>query len=102
MPDGITLPLIEYGIGRYLKTGGYEQHSLDSKRITKDLLDQARDNPEAELILDWTGQTSPETHDIMMLIEENWIEHAMKASEGDPDTDHLDDDKDDWEQRALE
>ena len=31
-----------------------------------------------------------------------WFETAMKCSEGDPDTDHLDDDEDDWEQGILE
>ena len=33
---------------------------------------------------------------------EGWLEAAMKASEGDPDSDHLDDDEDDWEQGTLE
>ena len=33
---------------------------------------------------------------------EGWIEHAMACSEGEPDTDHLDDDEDDWEQGTLE
>ena len=33
---------------------------------------------------------------------EGWLETAMKASEGDPDSDHLDDDEDDWEQGTLE
>ena len=32
---------------------------------------------------------------------EGWIEHAMKTSEGDSDTDHLDEDEDDWEQGIL-
>ena len=36
------------------------------------------------------------------LLTNGWFEHAMKASEGDPDTDHLDDDEDDWEQGVLE
>ena len=31
-----------------------------------------------------------------------WIETAMKFSEGDSDSDHLDDDEDDWEQGVLE
>ena len=31
-----------------------------------------------------------------------WFEHAMKFSEGDSDSDHLDDDEDDWEQGTLE
>ena len=33
---------------------------------------------------------------------EGWIEQAMKASEGNSDTDHLDKDEDDWEQGTLE
>ena len=33
---------------------------------------------------------------------EGWIEQAMKAAEGDSDTDHLDEDEDDWEQGTLE
>ena len=33
---------------------------------------------------------------------EGWIEQAMKASEGDSDTDHLDEDEDDWQQGTLE
>ena len=33
---------------------------------------------------------------------EGWIEQAMKAAEGDSDTDYLDDDEDDWEQGTLE
>ena len=33
---------------------------------------------------------------------EGWLEHAMKASEGEPSTAHLpDDDEDDWEQGTL-
>ena len=32
---------------------------------------------------------------------EGWIEHAMKTSEGDSDTEHLDEDEDDWEQGIL-
>ena len=32
---------------------------------------------------------------------EGWMEQAMKASEGDSDTDHLDDDEDDWQQGTL-
>ena len=31
-----------------------------------------------------------------------WFETAMKFSEGDSDSDHLDDDEDDWEQGVLE
>ena len=31
-----------------------------------------------------------------------WMEDAMKCSEGEPDTNHLDDDEDDWEQGTLE
>ena len=33
---------------------------------------------------------------------EGWFETAMKFSEGDSDSDHLDDDEDDWEQSTLE
>ena len=33
---------------------------------------------------------------------EGWIEQAMKASEGDYDTDHLDEDEDEWEQGTPE
>ena len=37
------------------------------------------------------------------LLTNGWFETAMKASEGDADTDHLeDDDEDDWEQGVLE
>ena len=36
------------------------------------------------------------------LMTRGWLETAMKFSEGDPDTDHLDDDEDDWEQGKLE
>ena len=36
------------------------------------------------------------------LLTSGWFETAMKFSEGDPDTDHLDDDEDDWEQGALQ
>ena len=36
------------------------------------------------------------------LVTEGWLEAAMKFSEGDPDSDHLDDDEDDWEQGILE
>ena len=32
---------------------------------------------------------------------EGWMEQAMKASEGDSDTDHLDEDEDDWQQGTL-
>ena len=35
------------------------------------------------------------------LLTSGWFETAMKFSEGDPDTDHLDDDEDDWEQEIL-
>ena len=35
------------------------------------------------------------------LITNGWFETAMKFSEGDPDSDHLDDDEDDWEQGVL-
>ena len=36
------------------------------------------------------------------LLSSGWFETAMKFSEGDPDTDHLDDDEDDWEQGVLQ
>ena len=36
------------------------------------------------------------------LLTSGWFETAMKFSEGDSDSDHLDDDEDDWEQGALE
>ena len=36
------------------------------------------------------------------LMTRGWLETAMKFSEGDPDSDHLDDDEDDWEQGVLE
>ena len=36
------------------------------------------------------------------LMTRGWLETAMKFSEGDPDTDHLDDDDDDWEQGVLQ
>ena len=36
------------------------------------------------------------------LLTNGWFETAMKFSEGDPDTDHLDDDEDDWEQGVLQ
>ena len=36
------------------------------------------------------------------LLTSGWFETAMKFSEGDPDTDHLDDDEDDWEQGVLQ
>ena len=32
------------------------------------------------------------------LLTSGWFETAMKFSEGDPDSDHLDDDEDDWEE----
>ena len=32
---------------------------------------------------------------------EGWMEQAMKSSEGDSDTDHLDEDEDDWQQGTL-
>ena len=35
------------------------------------------------------------------LLTNGWFETAMKFSEGDPDSDHLDDDEDDWEQGVL-
>ncbi|MXZ89879.1 MAG: AAA family ATPase [Chloroflexi bacterium] len=36
------------------------------------------------------------------LLTSGWFETAMKFSEGDSDSDHLDDDEDDWEQGVLE
>ena len=36
------------------------------------------------------------------LLTSGWFETAMKFSEGDSDSDHLDDDEDDWGQGALE
>ena len=33
---------------------------------------------------------------------EGWIETAMKFLEGDADTDHLDENEDNWEQGVLE
>ena len=43
-----------------------------------------------------------ETQGLERLLTSGWFETAMKFSEGDPDSDHLDDDEDDWEQGALE
>ena len=42
-----------------------------------------------------------ESQGLERLLTSGWFETAMKFSEGDPDTDHLDDDEDDWEQGAL-
>ena len=36
------------------------------------------------------------------LLTSGWFETAMKFSEGDPDTDHLDDDEDTREQEILQ
>ena len=43
-----------------------------------------------------------ESQGLERLLTKGWFETAMKFSEGDPDTDHLDDDKDDWEQGVLQ
>ena len=44
-----------------------------------------------------------ESQGLERLLTSGWFETAMKASEGDADTDHLeDDDEDDWEQGVLE
>ena len=37
------------------------------------------------------------SHTLGELFTKNWFGEAMKFSEGEPDTDHLDDDDDDWE-----
>ena len=43
-----------------------------------------------------------ESQGLERLLTSGWFETAMKFSEGDPDTDHLDNDEDDWEQGALQ
>ena len=43
-----------------------------------------------------------ETKGLERLLTSGWFETAMKFSEGDSDSDHLDDDEDDWEQGVLE
>ena len=43
-----------------------------------------------------------ESQGLERLLTSGWFETAMKFSEGDPDTDHLDDDEDDWEQGVLQ
>ena len=43
-----------------------------------------------------------ESQGLERLLTSGWFENAMKFSEGDPDSDHLDDDEDDWEQGVLE
>ena len=43
-----------------------------------------------------------ESQGLERLFTSGWFETAMKFSEGDPDTDHLDDDEDDWEQGVLQ
>ena len=43
-----------------------------------------------------------ESQGLERLLTKGWFETAMKFSEGDPDTGHLDDDEDDWEQGVLQ
>ena len=43
-----------------------------------------------------------ESQGLERLLTSGWFETAMKFSEGEPDTDHLDDDEDDWEQGVLQ
>ena len=43
-----------------------------------------------------------ESQGLERLLTSGWFETAMKFSEGDPDTDHLDDDEDDWGQGVLQ
>ena len=43
-----------------------------------------------------------ESQGLERLLTNGWFETAMKFSEGDPDTDHLDDNEDDWEQGVLQ
>ena len=43
-----------------------------------------------------------ESQGLERLLTSGWFETAMKFSEGDPDTDHLDDDEDDLEQGVLQ
>ena len=43
-----------------------------------------------------------ESQGLERLLTSGWFETAMKFSEGDPDTDHLDDDEDDWKQGVLQ
>ena len=43
-----------------------------------------------------------ESQGLERLLTSGWFENAMKFSEGDPDTDHLDDDEDEWEQGVLQ
>ena len=43
-----------------------------------------------------------ESQGLERLLTSGWFETAMKFSEGDPDTDHLDDNEDDWEQGVLQ
>ena len=42
-----------------------------------------------------------ESQGLERFLTSGWFETAIKFSEGDPDTDHLDDDEDDWEQGVL-
>ena len=43
-----------------------------------------------------------ETQGLERLLTSGWFENAMRFSEGDSDSDHLDDDEDDWEEGVLE
>ena len=43
-----------------------------------------------------------ESQGLGRLLPSGWFETAMKFSEGDPDTDHLDADEDDWEEGVLQ
>ena len=43
-----------------------------------------------------------ESQGLERLLTSGWFETAMKFSEGDSDSDHLDDDEDDWEEGVLE
>ena len=43
-----------------------------------------------------------ESQGLERLLTSGWFETAMKFSEGDSDSDHLDDDEDEWEQGVLE
>ena len=43
-----------------------------------------------------------ESQGLERLLTSGWFETAMKFSEGDPDTDRLDDDEDDWKQGVLQ
>ena len=43
-----------------------------------------------------------ESQGLERLLTNGWFETAMRFSEGDPDTDHLEDGEDDWEQGVLQ